>query len=182
MPSIATRTGDDGSTSLLYGQRVPKNHPQIEAVGAFDELNVALGAVKPHLSTEPRDHSLRELLTTIQTNLVALMGELACAEADLTRYAASKFKKLAAADVTRLDESIAALERRDLKFDGWATPGGNARAVAFDVARAVARRAERRLTSLPSQGRTIRPELQQFVNRLSDLLWLLAREAEQPSA
>ena len=50
--SIATRTGDDGTTSLLYGQRVPKDHPQIEAVGIFDELNVALGAAKPHLGTD----------------------------------------------------------------------------------------------------------------------------------
>ena len=78
--SIATRTGDDGTTSLLYGQRVPKDHPQIEAVGAFDELNVALGAVKPLLPLDRDGLATSAFLTGIQKNLIALMGELACAE------------------------------------------------------------------------------------------------------
>ena len=177
--SIATRTGDDGTTSLLYGQRVPKNHPQIEAIGAFDELNVALGSAKPLLTDHPRDREIRALISAVQKNLVALMGELACAAGDDARYAASTFEKLSAEDVRRLDEAVAALEARGLKFDGWATPGANERAAAFELARATARRAERRLAGLPSQGRPIRAELRQFVNRLSDWLWLLAREAEQ---
>lgn len=177
--SIATRTGDDGTTSLLYGQRVPKDHPQIEAVGAFDELNAALGAIKPLLPSQSPAVRLRELLTALQKNLVALMGELACAEADAERYAAAKFDKIAAPDLQRIDDAIGQLEARGLKFDGWATPGANALAAAFDLARTTARRAERRLASLPAHGRTVRPELRQFVNRVSDLLWLLAREAEQ---
>lgn len=177
--SIATRTGDDGSTGLLYGQRVPKDHPQIEAVGAFDELNVALGAVKPLLANAPRDQEVHELLLRVQKNLVAIMGEVACAQIDANRYAESKFEKLAAGDVTHLDAGVAQLEARGLRFDGWATPGANARASAFEFARIAARRAERRLIALPAQGRMVRPELRQFVNRLSDLLWLLAREAEQ---
>jgi cob(I)alamin adenosyltransferase len=179
MPSIATRTGDDGTTSLLFGQRVPKDHPQIEAVGAFDELNVALGAAKAQLALHPRATDLHVLVTAVQKKLVALMGEVACAESDAARYAASTFEKLSAADVAPLDNAIAALESRGLKFEGWATPGANALAAAFDTARVAARRAERRLLALPGHGRTVRPELRQFVNRLSDLLWLLAREAEQ---
>lgn len=175
--SIATRTGDDGSTSLLYGQRVSKDHPQIEAVGAFDELNVALGAIKPLL--DENDRATRELLGAVQQNLVALMGEIACAEADAARYAESKFSKLTEADVARLDAAVTALEARGLKLDGWATPGANARSLAFDTARVATRRAERRLTALPSHGRSVRPVACQFVNRLSDTLWLLAREAEQ---
>jgi len=173
--SIATRTGDDGSTSLLYGQRVPKDHPQIEAVGAYDELNVALGAVKPLLA----DATVRTLVSGLQNNLVALMGEVACAETDAARYAESKFAKISTADVTTLDAAVAALETRGLKFDGWATPGANALGAAFDAARVVARRAERRLGALPAHGRSVRPELRQFTNRLADLLWLLARQAEQ---
>ena len=173
--SIATRTGDDGSTSLLYGQRVPKDHPQIEAVGAYDELNVALGAVKPLLA----DATVRTLVSGLQNNLVALMGEVACAETDAARYAESKFAKISAADVTTLDAAVAALETRGLKFDGWATPGANALGAAFDTARVVARRAERRLCALPAHGRSVRPEVRQFTNRLADLLWLLARQAEQ---
>ena len=77
--SIATRTGDEGTTGLLYGQRVPKDHPQIEAVGAFDELNVALGATKPLLA----DPAVSALVAGLQRDLVALMGELACAESDV---------------------------------------------------------------------------------------------------
>lgn len=175
MASIATRTGDEGTTGLLYGQRVPKDHPQIEAVGAFDELNVALGATKPLLA----DPAVRDLVTGIQKNLVALMGELACAESDIARYADSKFAKITAAEVTKLDDAVAALETRGLKFDGWATPGANALGSALDLARVTARRAERRLCALPAHGRSVRPELRQFTNRLADLLWLLARQAEQ---
>ncbi len=177
--SIATRTGDAGTTSLLYGQRVPKDHPQIEAIGAFDELNVALGAVKPLLAGNARGRATRTLLTAVQKNLVALMGEVACAEKDAARFAKSKFEKISAADLSRLDETVASLEARGLKFDGWATPGANTRAAALDLARVAARRAERRLVALRAHGRRVRPLLLQFINRLSDALWLLAREAEQ---
>ena len=172
--SIATRTGDDGTTSLLYGQRVPKDHPQIEAVGAFDELNAALGAAKAATGDPARTHELE----LIQQNLVTIMGELACAEADAARYAESKFGKLTDAELARLDAAVAALEAQGLKFDGWATPGANPHAAALDVARTAARRAERRLVALPAQGRSVRPLLLHFTNRLADLLWLLAREAE----
>jgi cob(I)alamin adenosyltransferase len=179
MPSIATRTGDDGTTSLLYGQRVPKDHPQIEAVGAFDELNVALGAVKPRLARNLGGVATSELVTAVQKNLVALMGEVACAEADVSRYGESQFEKLTEVDLARLDTAVDALEARGLRFTGWATPGANALSGALDLARVAARRAERRLVSLPAHGRTVRPLVGQFVNRLSDLLWLLAREGEQ---
>ena len=179
MPSIATRTGDDGTTGLLYGQRVPKDHPQVETVGTIDELNTALGAAKASLADHPRADEIGRLVATVQQNLVALMGEVACAEADAARYAASSFAKVGGEDVRRLDEAVAALEGRGLRFDGWATPGANPLSAAFDVARTTCRRAERRLTALPGAGRSVRPELRQFINRLADLLWLLAREAEQ---
>jgi cob(I)alamin adenosyltransferase len=174
MASIATRQGDDGTTSLLYGQRVPKDHPQIEAVGAFDELNVALGAAR---LANP-DARIVSLLLGVQQNLIALMGEVACAEEDAGRYLGSKLARVTAADVQRIDEALAELESRGLKFDGWATPGANASSLAFEQARVLARNAERRLTALPAHGRQIRPEVRQFINRLSDLLWLLARAAE----
>ena len=87
--SIATRTGDDGTTSLLYGQRVAKNHPQIEAVGALDELNAAIGFAK---ATQPAGTDPDEL-EQIQQELVAVMGEITCAENDTARYADSKFRQ-----------------------------------------------------------------------------------------
>jgi cob(I)alamin adenosyltransferase len=174
MASIATRKGDDGTTSLLYGQRVPKDHPQIEAVGAFDAVNVALGAAR----LANADATVVALLLGIQQNLVALMGEVACAEADVGRYLESKLARITAADVQRLDDALAELESRKLPFDGWATPGANSRSLAFEQARVAARNAERRLSALPAHGRQVRPEVRQFTNRLSDLLWLLARAAE----
>ena len=172
--SIATRTGDDGATSLLYGQRVPKDHPQIEAVGAVDELNVALGGAKALAAAG----SARELAGAIQGILVALMGELACAEEDTARYEQSAFAKVTEADLERLDAAVTDLEARGLRFEGWAAPGANPRAAAWDQARVAARRAERRVVGLPGHGRSVRPLLRHFLNRLSDVLWLLAREAE----
>jgi cob(I)alamin adenosyltransferase len=172
--SIATRTGDDGTTSLLYGQRVPKNHPQIEAVGALDELNAALGFAK---ATRPAGADSREL-ERIQKELVALMGEITCAESDTQRYANSKFAQLGPAELARIDSAVEVVESRRPKFDGWATPGANLQAAALELARTAARRAERHLVGLGGHGKTVRPVLLQYVNRLSDLLWLLAREAE----
>jgi cob(I)alamin adenosyltransferase len=153
---------------------VAKDHPQIEAMGAFDELNVEIGAARL-LAPEP---AARELLKGVQASLVALMGELACAEEDAAGHAHSRFARLGEEDLRRLDEALAALEAKELKLDGWATPGATAVAIAFDRARVTARRAERRLAALSTQGRQLRPLLLQWTNRLSDLLWLYAREAE----
>ena len=151
--SIATRTGDDGTTSLLYGQRVLKNHPQIEAVGVLDELNAALGFAKATRPTGTSGLAIEQ----IQRELVGLMGELSCAPSDAARYAAATFAKI----------------------DGWATPGANVHAAALDLARTTARRAERQLVGLGSPTPTVRPVLLRYINRVSDLLWLMAREAEQ---
>ena len=174
--SIATRTGDDGTTTLLYGQRVAKSHPQIEAIGCFDELNAALGLAK----AQAMDVQVKEKMTTIQKVLVALMGELACAQEDEARYLGSNFPKLVEEDLALLDQGVADLEAKGLNLGGWATPGANVIAAGFDHARVTARRAERRLVALQETGRTPRALVVQFTNRLSDYLWLLAREAEQP--
>ena len=173
--SIATRTGDDGTTALLFGQRVPKDHPQIEAVGVIDELNAALGLAR----SAGVDLERGAELMRIQQDLVALMGEVVCAEADAARYASSHFSKLDDDALARVDAAVAAIEARQIKFDGWATPGANLHAAALDLARTAARRAERQLVGLGGHGKTVRPVLLQYVNRVSDMLWLFAREAEQ---
>ena len=172
--SIATRKGDEGRTGLLHGQRVPKDHPQIEAVGAFDELNVEVGAAR----MLARDPAVRDLLMGVQASLVALMGEIACAEEDAAGHSESRFARLGDGDLRSLDGALAALESKGVRLDGWATPGANPAALAFDRARVAARRAERRLAALPGAGRSLRPVIAQWTNRLSDVLWLLAREAE----
>jgi len=117
--SISTRTGDDGTTSLLYGQRVPKDHPQIEAVGSLDEFNAALGLAKAAIP----DAARKAAIELIQHDLVAFMGEIVCAEADTARHAASTFAKIGEAELARIDAAAAAIEAKQVKFDGWATPG-----------------------------------------------------------
>lgn len=174
MSSIATRTGDQGLTGLLYGQRVPKDHPQVEAVGSFDEFSSALGMAKAGCPKPER----RAELEAIQKDLVSLMGEVICAEQDVQRYLDSKFAKIDEGSLKRIDDGVAALEARNLKFDGWATPGANAHAAAIDLARSIGRRAERRLVGLSNQGRNVRPVVRHYMNRVCDLLWLMAREAE----
>ncbi len=178
MSSISTKRGDDGTTSLLYGQRVSKSHPQIEAVGAIDELNVAIGALRA-AGIVRVESSAAGLIGSIQQNLVALMGEVSCAESDRARYEQSKFAKLSHDDVSRLDAEVAAIESRLPPAKGWVMPGGNAAGLVLEQARVAARRAERRVVGLAETGRRLRPECISYLNRLSDLLWLLAREAEQ---
>lgn len=172
--SISTRKGDDGTTALLFGQRVRKNHPQIEAVGAFDELNAAIGFAKATCS----DAARREELERIQKDLVALMGEVVCDESDAERYAQSKFPRINEEALARIDAGVAEHEARYIRFDGWATPGANVHTAAIDMARATGRRAERQLVALSDHGRKIRPVAARYVNRLCDLLWLMARAAE----
>ncbi len=176
--SIATRTGDDGTTGLVFGQRVPKSHVRVEAVGRFDELNAALGTAK---ATPPADAALLGALEDIQRELVLVMGELSAADADQERYAQSKFGSLTPDSLQRIDRQVRDLENGDppLRFDGWATPGRTSLAAALDVARVTARRAERHLVAMRGEGHPVRPLVLQYVNRTSDLLWLLARQAEQ---
>ena len=116
----------------------------MRAVGALDELNTALGMAK---ATAPTPIN-RPAIEAIQRDLVNIMGEVACAQSDVDRYVASKFVKLVETDLARIDAAVGALEAENLRFDGWATPGANVSAAAFDVARTVARRAERELVAL----------------------------------
>ena len=178
MASIATRTGDDGTTGLVFGQRVPKNHPRVEAVGRLDELNAALGQAKA-VNDAAR---VREALEAIQRDLVNIMGELAADDGDQERYLASRFGSLKDEALARLDTAVSVLENGDppLRFDGWATPGRTIPAAALDLARVAARRAERHLVGMREAGQPVRALLLQYVNRASDLLWLLARQAEYP--
>jgi cob(I)alamin adenosyltransferase len=178
--SIATRTGDAGETSLLYGQRVLKCHPQVEACGAVDELSAALAMVKATCSS--RENLNR--VEAIQTDLIALMGEISTSAAEQERYLGSKFSKIEEANLAVIDQAVEGLEQAAAPFTGWALPGSNLHEAALEVARATARRAERRLVGLRESGFSIRPILLQYINRVSDLLWLLARAAEtknQPS-
>lgn len=171
--SIATRTGDEGTTALMFGRRVPKSHPRVEAYGTVDELNAALGLARAQL----KQAWMREQLFLIQKDLVAFMGELAVDDADQPRYRES-YPCLTPAMLERVDEAVRTVEGRQVRFEGWATPGGTPAAAALDLARTVARRAERAVVRLKETGQTIPALSIPFLNRLSDMLWLFARLEE----
>jgi len=173
--SIVTKTGDKGTTALMYGRRVPKNHPRVEAYGAVDELNAALGMAR---ATAQQDF-VRENLLKIQNDLVGLMGELATVPEDLARYKKDGFLQLSADKTARLEELVAQIEPK-ISLKDWAMPGDSMHGAALDAARVACRRAERRVCSLQDAGELGNGEIIVYLNRLADLLWLLARWVELP--
>lgn len=173
--SIATRTGDEGTTGLLYGRRVSKTAPRVEAYGTVDELNTAIGMARAHT---PFPFVNEELLAA-QKNLVALMGELAVAPEDLEKYLATdKYPKMTETMLDDLDKLVSRLEDENIRFDGWATPGATVASAALDVARTTCRRAERLVVGLSETSEINYALTMRYLNRLSDVLWLLARYTE----
>ena len=175
--SIVTKTGDNGTTVLMYGRRVPKNHPRVEAYGAVDELNAALGMAR---ATADQDFT-REQLLRIQKDLVVLMGELATAPEDLSRFLKDGFVQLSAEKTAALEELVRQVEPQ-ISLKHWAMPGATVHAAALDVARTTCRRAERLICAVQQAGGLGNNEIIVYLNRLADLLWLLARWAELKKA
>lgn len=167
--SIITKRGDDGNTDAMYGGRQSKNSPGVVACGDVDELNAALGMLR--VSGISRE--LTEKIDTIQSHLVALMGLLSVPPAKRGKYLADGFPGVGAEEVAWL-ESIAV--EMPAKLDGWARPGagGSVPAARMDVARTVCRRAERSAWAVEG----VAEDACRFLNRLSDVLWLWARELE----
>jgi cob(I)alamin adenosyltransferase len=172
--SIVTRRGDQGTTALMYNRRVSKCHPRVEAYGAVDELNAAVGLAR----AGAEDEFVRESLAAIQKDLVRLMGELATAVEDLPRYVKDGHEPVSAGMTNRLDGLVGRIEAAKVSPGGWATPGANAASAALDLARTVCRRAERRACALQDAGQLQNTEIVIYLNRLSDLLWLFARWVE----
>jgi len=177
--SIVTKTGDAGTTGLMYGRRVPKNHPRVEACGTLDELNAALGLARATAT----EKFVGENLLWIQKSLVDVMGEVGVPTEDLPRYVKDGYATVTPALTTKLETIVKEIEAQNISFKGWATPGATHHSAALDVARTVCRRAERRVFDLQSTGELPNAEVLVFLNRLSDLLWLFARWAEiKPAA
>jgi cob(I)alamin adenosyltransferase len=160
LTQIATRTGDDGTTGLGDGSRVPKDHLRVHAMGEVDELNSTLGV----LLAEPLPEDMRELLVTVQHELFNLGGELS-----IPGYVLLKTEA-----VVRLDEALAAYNARLPRLKEFILPGGTRSASLAHVSRTVARRAERALVTLAAQE-AVNEAPRQYLNRLSDLLFVLAR-------
>lgn len=172
--SIVTKTGDKGTTALMYGRRVSKCHPRVEAYGNVDELNAALGLARSHAGHD----FLRDNLLVIQHDLVTLMGELATAIEDLPRYVKDGYQLVTPQLTHKLDALVKEIEAQKVSFKGWATPGSCTSSAALDVARTVCRRAERRVCALQEAGQLENSETIIYLNRLADLLWLMARWVE----
>jgi cob(I)alamin adenosyltransferase len=165
--SIATETGDDGTTSLVGGRRISKSDPRVEAYGTVDELISQIGLARA-LATHDEATIIAEGL---QRDLFGLAEALASDD--------DPPKAIPAARVSALTLEVHRIEKQDGILIDWALAGQHAGAAAFDVARTVCRRAERLVVRLRASGERIDPSLLTYLNRLGDLLWLLGRLIER---
>lgn len=168
---IYTKTGDKGETSLLGGDRVRKDAIRVVAYGDVDETNAAIGMV---LATEPLDFE-RSLLESIQRDLLAIGGRLASPAPELVAKALRK----AVIPAGRIEQMEATIDRADAELEPlheFILPGGSLKAAYLHVARTVCRRAERSVVTL-GRDSSIDPDILRYLNRLSDLLFMLARLA-----
>ena len=170
---LYTRTGDSGQTGLFGGVRVPKNDLRVEACGALDEANAALGVVR---SWRPSPR-LDEMLDRLQRELFILGAELACADTHRQRL---HLQLIDAEHVACLETDIDGLEAELPPMRYFVLPGGCPAAAQLHVARTDVRRAERRIVALLRQAQ-VRSEVLVYTNRLSDLLFVMARAANLES-
>jgi cob(I)alamin adenosyltransferase len=158
---IYTRTGDDGTTGLGDGSRVPKDSARVEAYGTVDELNSVVGVLLAVPGLPPQ---VSDCLTGVQHELFDLGGELCIPGHQLIR----------AEQVARLEQALDGFNEDLPPLKEFILPGGGPATAACHLARAVARRAERRAWTL-ARAETVNPELLKYLNRLSDLLFVVAR-------
>jgi len=161
LSKIYTRTGDDGTTGLGDGSRVPKDSVRVEAYGTVDELNSAVGVL---LAVPGLPPAVSTCLTQVQHELFDLGGELCI----------PGHRVITASQVTQLEQALDGFNDALPPLKEFILPGGGPGAAACHLARAIARRAERRVWAL-ARVEAVRPEVTQYLNRLSDLLFVLAR-------
>ncbi len=167
---IYTKTGDDGTTGLFGGARVSKSSARVDAYGTVDELNATLGVAR----AAKLDAVTEGVLAAVQVDLFTLGAELATVPGKEKNL---KMRLLGAADAERLEKAIDAAEEGLPPLTNFVLPGGSAGAAALHLARTVCRRAERLVLALPDAK--ARGELVIYLNRLSDLLFVLARKANK---
>ena len=165
---IYTRAGDDGRTGVLGAGRLSKADARIEAYGTVDELNAALGVAR----SLDAERVLADDLDAAQRRLFLVGAELACTDAS----ALAKLQRVTDADVTAAESSIDRLERDLPPLTRFIVPGGTPLAAQLHVARTVCRRAERRVVAV-AESAGVEPRLVRYLNRLADLLFVMARWA-----
>lgn len=165
--SISTKTGDKGTTGLWTGERVKKNSQRVEAYGTVDELNSFLAEAKHLVKSE----EVRKIIAEIQDDLFRVAGSLA----SLGDYA----HPVTLAHVDRITDYVHDFEKR-VTLTGFVIPGATVQSAKLDVCRTIARRAERRILDLDETESNSVPEpLKKYMNRLSDLIYMLARFEEK---
>jgi cob(I)alamin adenosyltransferase len=186
---VATGKGDDGTTGLLFGgPRVAKDDPRTEAYGTIDEAVAALGLARAELGIKgqygvlnPALASLAEVILRIQRELFVVGAELATTPAAWDRLEDGR-TRVSAAMVKDLTALLADLERRIEMPQEFVVPGETRTSAALELARTILRRAERRVVPLGRDGLLPGEHLLPYLNRLADLVWVLARAAEQAEA
>jgi len=168
MSRIYTRTGDKGETGLFGGGRVPKDSVRVEAYGSVDELNSVLGVLRSFVADKELDSILRE----IQNDLFVVGGDLATIRKD------QKIAHTSAERVLELERTIDRYERELPPLSSFIFPGGSITGAVLHFARAVTRRAERQIVRL-ARSEEINDQIIPYINRLSDLLFVLARAANR---
>ncbi|MBP1704789.1 MAG: ATP:cob(I)alamin adenosyltransferase [Chloroflexi bacterium] len=184
--AVATRRGDDGTTALLFGgDRIPKDDARTEAYGTIDEAVAALGLARAELEARRRLGELPPGLVPLDGIVLRLQRELFVAGAELAAdqgawsRLADGTTRVSAGMVDGLDALLAGMEQRIELPRAFVVPGETRVSAAIEVARTIVRRAERRAVSLARAGLVAGPHLVPYLNRLADLLWVLARAAEQ---
>ena len=167
---IYTKRGDKGETRLLFGGRVAKSDPRCEAYGATDEAVSAMGLARA-LSQDPR---VKEILLQVQREMFTVGAELATAP-DQYRHLQDNFAVVTREMVARLEGFIDELDAQIDLPNAFIVPGASAASGALDLARSLLRTGERRVVTLQEQGMLANPDVLRYVNRLSDLLFILAR-------
>jgi cob(I)alamin adenosyltransferase len=174
--SIVTKTGDQGETSLMYGRRVLKTDPRVDAYGCVDEVSAALGLARAFCE----DSFLSEQILAAQKDLIIVMGELATVRQDVDRYVKDGFQLTTEKMVDRITAVIVDLEKdKSLYPKDWVIPGATAVSAALDLARTICRRAERGVSASTANTKDFNGEILRYLNRLSDLCWILARYCER---
>jgi cob(I)alamin adenosyltransferase len=165
---VYTRTGDQGETSLVGGVRIKKSDIRLEAYGTVDELSAQLGL----LVSQMKANEERDLVIRVQNNLFNVCTHLATDQSQTPLYPSAH---LADGEIELLEERIDLIMRELPERQGFVLPGGHPTACQAHVCRTVCRRAERRIAALAEVAQ-IAPEMQQYVNRLSDYLFVLAKK------
>jgi cob(I)alamin adenosyltransferase len=173
---IYTKTGDGGETSLAGGHRVPKDDARVAAYGDVDEANAAIGAARAAPPAEPAD----PLLAEIQRDLFAIGGALAARDPAALRPEQRAKLGVTAERIRSLERAIDEVERGLAPLKRFVLPAGAPKAAALHLARTVCRRAERSTVRL-AREQPVAPEILAYLNRLSDLLFVLARQANARS-